>query len=296
MGALPRGRDERALEVEPERLGAVGRGVRHPGADAIGEGVEVGQRGRPGRRQERRDAVAEEGAGHPVEIGRVGPSRRGRPSRGRGRRRSPGRATAARRPAASRRRRWTLDPAIHRPRSRRARRRPVVEDQPAASSAWPSAVSPFVGPGPVGAAPRRTTRRARSGRPDSAIPVASMRRPSSSRITRRSTSSGSPRRMSSSRASSAVALAAPTVPVPRRRLIPPAWIAAWSEPASRSAASTEGPQAWTRTADSRAIGWLSARRTRRTSTIGSPTGSSREAASARVDGRMARARSRDDGT
>ena len=37
-----RRRDERALEVEPERLGAVGRRVRDPAADALGEPRETG--------------------------------------------------------------------------------------------------------------------------------------------------------------------------------------------------------------------------------------------------------------
>ncbi len=68
--ALARRRDERPLEVEPERVGAVGRGDRDPGPDALGEGMQLRQRRRPGRRQEGRHAVAEEGAGHPVEVSR----------------------------------------------------------------------------------------------------------------------------------------------------------------------------------------------------------------------------------
>ena len=37
LRTVPRRREERALEVEPERLGAVGRGVRQPRPDAVGE-------------------------------------------------------------------------------------------------------------------------------------------------------------------------------------------------------------------------------------------------------------------
>ena len=41
VGTAPNGREERSLEVEAQRLGAVSRGVRKPPADALGEGDQL---------------------------------------------------------------------------------------------------------------------------------------------------------------------------------------------------------------------------------------------------------------
>jgi len=44
--------EERSLQVEPERLGPVGWGMGHPGADAVGEGAEIRERrGHRGRQE-----------------------------------------------------------------------------------------------------------------------------------------------------------------------------------------------------------------------------------------------------
>ena len=129
-GAPGRGRpsracdEERALEVEPERLGAVGRARRDPAADPVGERVERRQRRVTAGRQERGHAVPEQARGPSRRAPPRRPSRRGRPSRGRGRRRSPGRDTGlVGAPAVG-----PLDRArprrSSRPRSRAGRRRP----------------------------------------------------------------------------------------------------------------------------------------------------------------------------
>ena len=46
MGAAPAGREERALQVEAQRLGAVGRGTGQPRPDPLGEGGQVVERRR----------------------------------------------------------------------------------------------------------------------------------------------------------------------------------------------------------------------------------------------------------
>ena len=67
VGALARMRQPRSLQVRPERLGAVRRGIGHPVADVVDEAVQVVERrGHPGR-QERGHAVAQQVAGHPLE-------------------------------------------------------------------------------------------------------------------------------------------------------------------------------------------------------------------------------------
>ncbi len=104
----------------------------------------------------------------------------------------------------------------------------------------------------------RTARRARSGPPDSGSRSPRARRPRSSEITRRSTSSGSPRRIPSRRASSCVAAAAVMVAVPRRRWWPARASASWSDPCSRSALSTITAVRRRRRAVSTAIGSPSA--------------------------------------
>ena len=163
--------EERAFEVEPERLGAVGRGVGQPGPDPLGEPGELVERRGHGGRQERGHAAAEQPAGHPVERRADRPSRRGRPSRGRGRRRSPGRCTGRRR----RRRRSSSSTATIRPSSRVIRPGATRSSRTSRPRRSCRGVIGSRRP-PVGrvrarhpAPRRRTGRRARSGRPGSAI-------------------------------------------------------------------------------------------------------------------------------
>ena len=68
MRALPVDRQERPLEVEAERLGAVGRRGWKPGPDAIGEAGECVERRAHRRRQEAGDATGQQCAAHAVEI------------------------------------------------------------------------------------------------------------------------------------------------------------------------------------------------------------------------------------
>ena len=72
VGAATGSGEERALQVEPERLGAVGRGVRRPVADAIRRSRRAPiERRRHGGRQERGHPVSQQAAGHPVERGAI---------------------------------------------------------------------------------------------------------------------------------------------------------------------------------------------------------------------------------
>jgi len=67
MGAAPGVRQERSLEVEPERFGAVAGRARHPRTHALGEGGQVVERRRDGGGQERGHAATEQGPCHPIE-------------------------------------------------------------------------------------------------------------------------------------------------------------------------------------------------------------------------------------
>ena len=83
--------EERSLQVEAERPGAVGGGVRRPVANGIprrSTSAESGAVTAVGRNDV--TPVSEQAAGHPRRARRDHPSRRGRPSRGRGCRRSRG--------------------------------------------------------------------------------------------------------------------------------------------------------------------------------------------------------------
>ncbi len=67
VGTPPHGGEERPLQVEAQRLGAVGRAVREPSPDALGEGDQLVQRRGHGGRQERGHAATQEPPGHAVE-------------------------------------------------------------------------------------------------------------------------------------------------------------------------------------------------------------------------------------
>ncbi len=67
LGALLGGRDERPLQVEAKGARTIVGGGRHPAPHPLRERGQLAQGRRHGRRQERRDAVAEERPGHPVQ-------------------------------------------------------------------------------------------------------------------------------------------------------------------------------------------------------------------------------------
>ena len=69
VGAPTGPREERSLQVEAQRLGAVGGGVRRPFTHRSGEVDERGQRRGHGGGQERGHAATQQAAGHPVERG-----------------------------------------------------------------------------------------------------------------------------------------------------------------------------------------------------------------------------------
>ena len=71
MGALARRREERALEVEAQRLRPVVGRVGDPGAHALGEPRQLGLGERRRRRQERGHALAQQGLGHAGQGARV---------------------------------------------------------------------------------------------------------------------------------------------------------------------------------------------------------------------------------
>jgi hypothetical protein len=71
MGTTLGGRQERSLQVEPERLGTIGRCGRDPAAYAIRECDQRIERGSDRRRQERRDAPTQQRPSHPVQGGRI---------------------------------------------------------------------------------------------------------------------------------------------------------------------------------------------------------------------------------
>ena len=66
VGATARRGQERTLEIEAQRLRAIGRRGRQPFPDALREFDQGGHRGRRRRRQERRDPVTQEAFGHPI--------------------------------------------------------------------------------------------------------------------------------------------------------------------------------------------------------------------------------------
>ncbi len=120
VGAMTGRREERSLEVEPEWLGAIRRGRRHPAADPFGERAER-RRAAPSRRSAGTRSPLAAAGSWPCRRGRPGrPSRRGRPSRGHARRRTPGRDTDRRHRTTRRSRRRRSA----RPRWRSARPRP----------------------------------------------------------------------------------------------------------------------------------------------------------------------------
>jgi hypothetical protein len=67
VGATPRRRQERTLEVEAQRFGARSRCCRQPSADVFGKADKGRKGGRDSRRQERGDTVPQEMASHAVE-------------------------------------------------------------------------------------------------------------------------------------------------------------------------------------------------------------------------------------
>ncbi len=71
MGTAARWREERALEVEPERFGAVAWRIRSPAADPFDECRERVEWGGHRGRQERGHPTPQEAARHPVERGSV---------------------------------------------------------------------------------------------------------------------------------------------------------------------------------------------------------------------------------
>ena len=147
MGPAAGRREERSLQVEPERLGPVGRGVRQPGPDPLGEGDELAERRGHRGRQERGHAPSQQPAGHAVERRRDRPWRRGRPSRGRGRRRTRGRGTGRQRPRSSSRSTAAIRPSsiVIRPSATRSSRtsRPPTVVAGRASYRSPSTVMPW---------------------------------------------------------------------------------------------------------------------------------------------------------
>ena len=166
-------REERSLEVEPERLGPVGRGVRQPGPDPLGEGGELRRAARSRRSAGTRSRPVAAAAGPSRRALPDRPSRRGRPSRGRGRRRTPGRRTVRPQAPRPRGRSTAIRPSsiVIRPFATRSSRtsRPltmvvasVLKGRPRGSSR--ASRRPRRDPAPR----RRTGHRARSGRPDSA--------------------------------------------------------------------------------------------------------------------------------
>ena len=276
-------RQPRPLEVRAEGLRTVGRGDRHPVVDLVDEPVQVVERRRDPGRQERGHAMAQQVPRHPVErraaahrvvaapAVHVDVDEAGRDERGAGggvggpvstpTMTSSSTVIVPSSTESSRTRRPLIVVVMARPPGRRAPR-----------------------PAPR----RRTARRARSGPPGRRDPVASIRRPCPSTMTRCSTSRGSPVRIPRRRASSAVAAAAAIVPVPRRNTNPARARVSCRDPWARSAVMTASAQSRTSTADSIAMGSSSANRSRRRCTTGWRAGMPRLAASSSVDGRMTR--------
>ena len=291
----PRRREERALEVEARAAaapsaGAVGHPARGPGrrtAAARPRGAD----GAVGRNEV--TPAAQQRPGHAGQGARRRRWRRGRPSRGRGRRRSPGAmngppaaassassgSTAAIQPSSI-----VTRPATT-PSARTRRPRDALRHHDSSAARRASRPRP------------RTARRARSGPPGSGS-----RSPRSGGRAHRRSPAARPAagRRGGSRAAARPRASPPrrrSSPCPRRRWCPPRARASCSDPCSRSAVITRGcrPAQQPRGLDGDRLGRRPAgrgarRRPARTGTMPSA------AASSAVHGRISRASTREVGT